>query len=197
MSERSAKEEGVLVFAFVEEGAAAEALETLQQAKKGKEVEFWDAAVIRKDARGRYYYDETHDRSAARGGGIGALVGGLLGAPLGPAGIVLGAGLGAGLGAFAANTDAGLDDDNMEKVGQALMPGSSALLVVPDRASLSQMQEYAAEEEVQAAIQKLNAGIAEHMAQGQNSAYHVTAYGRSVSCQELEADDRFALILGA
>jgi len=196
MSEERATNEGILVFAFVEEGAAAQALETLNQAKKDKKIDFWDAAVIRKDERGRYYYDETHDRSAARGGGIGALVGGLLGIPLGPAGIVLGAGLGAGLGAFAANTDAGLKDDNVEKVGQALMAGNSALLVVLDRGKLSQMQEYAAEEEIQATIEKLSTSIGEHMLQGQNAAYHVAAYGRSVTCDPLDADNEFVQLLG-
>jgi len=196
MSEGRPTNEGILVFAFVEEGAAAEALETLNQAEKDKKVEFWDAAVIRKDEKGHYYYDETHDRSAARGGGIGALVGGLLGIPLGPAGIVLGAGLGAGLGAFAANTDAGLKDDNLEKVGQALMAGNSALLIVLDRAKLSQMQEYAAQEEIEAAIQKLNASIGEHMLNGQNAAYHVAAYGRSVTFDQLDAGDKFVQLLG-
>jgi len=196
MSKESRAEEGILVFAFIEEGAAAEALETLKKAKKEKTVEFWDAAVIRKDAKGRYYYDETHDKSAAQGGGIGALIGGLLGAPLGPAGIVLGAGLGAGLGAFAANSDAGLDDDNLERVGQALMAGNSALLIVPSRDNLSQMQEYAAEEDIELAIQKLSAGISENMLHGQNGAYHVTAAGRSVSCHPLAADNAFAKLLG-
>ena len=86
MSEQNTTQEGVLVIAFVEEGAAADALDTLKQAKKDKKVEFWDAAVIRKDERGRYYYDETHDKSAAQGGGIGALVGGLLGADVGGVG---------------------------------------------------------------------------------------------------------------
>jgi uncharacterized membrane protein len=196
MSEQSTTQEGVLVIAFVEEGAAADALETLKKAKKDKTIEFWDAAVIRKDEKGHYYYDETHDKSAARGGGIGALVGGILGAPFGPAGLVIGAGLGASLGAFAANTDAGLDDDNMERVGQALMAGNSVLLVVPSRDNLNQMQEYAAQEEVETAIQKLTAGIAENMLQGQNVAFHVTAAGRSVSCHQLEADNAFVKALG-
>jgi uncharacterized membrane protein len=196
MSDESSRNEGILVFAFVEEGAAAEALETLKNAKKEKTVEYWDAAVIRKDARGHYYYNETQDRSAARGAGVGGVIGGLLGLPLGPAGILLGAGLGAGLGAFAANTDAGLDDDNVERLGQALMAGNSALLIVLSRANLSQAQEYAAQEEIEATLQKLTAGIGEHMQHGQNVAYHVTAAGRSVSCHELEAGNPFAKVLG-
>ena len=195
MSEKSGEEEGILVFAFVEEGAAGEALETLKKAKKDKSVDYWDAADIRKDNRGRYYYNETRDMTTPRGAGIGMLIGGLIGIPGGPAGIVLGAGLGASLGAFAANTDAGLKDENVAKVGQALMSGNSALLVVLSRANLSQMQEYAAEEDTTVAIQKLTAGISENMVQGQNVAYHITAAGRSVSCHPLEAGDKFAQLL--
>lgn len=196
MSEENAANQGILVFAFVEEGAADVALKTLKEAKKEKTVDYWDAAVIRKDEKGRYFYDETHDTTTPKGAGIGMVIGGIIGIPGGPAGIVLGAGLGAGLGAFAANTDAGLKDENMEKVGQALMAGNSALLIVLSRASLSQMQEYAAEEETTAAIQKLTASISEHMVNGQNAAYHVTAAGRSVSCHQLESEDKFARLLG-
>ena len=97
---------------------------------------------------------------------------------------------------FAANADAGLNDDNIERVGRALMSGNSALLIVPSRDNLRQMQEYAGEEEAEAAIQKLTAGIADSMLHGQNAGYHVTAAGRSVSCHELEADNPFAKVLG-
>ena len=73
MSEESKASEGIRVIAFTEEEAAADALETLEKAKKDKShSDFWDAAVIRKDERGRYYYHETRDRSTPKGAGIGA-----------------------------------------------------------------------------------------------------------------------------
>ncbi|UCG26136.1 MAG: DUF1269 domain-containing protein [Chloroflexota bacterium] len=196
MSEESAASEGIRVIAYNEEEAAAGALETLEKAKKDKTIQFWDAAVIRKDERGRYYYHETRDRSTPKGAGIGAVIGGLIGIPGGPAGIVVGAGLGASLGAFAASTDAGLNDDTAEELGRALKSGNSALVVVSSREYLGAIQEYAAEEETTAAIQKLTAGISEHMEHGQNVAYLVTAAGRSVSCHRLDADDDVAKLLG-
>jgi uncharacterized membrane protein len=196
MSEESKASEGIRVIAFVEEEAAADALETLEKAKKDKAIQFWDAAVIRKDERGRYYYHETRDRSTPKGAGIGALIGGLIGIPGGPAGIVVGAGLGASLGAFAANTDAGLNDETAEELGRALQSGNSALVVVSSREYLGAIQEYAAEEETTAAIQKLTAGISEHVVKGQNAAYLVTSAGRSVSCHQLDAEDEIAKLLG-
>ena len=196
MSEEKTAQEGIRIIAFVEEDAAEEALKTLKKAKKEKAVNFWDAVVIRRDEKGRYSYEEDKDKSVGTGAGIGAVIGGLLGSPAGPAGVVLGAGLGASLGAFAASTDAGLKDEKLEEFGHALQSGNSALLIVSSREYLSARQEYAAEEEKEAVIQKLTADISEHMIHGQNAAYLVTAEGRSVSCHQLEPDDEIVKLLG-
>ena len=196
MSEEKTAQEGIRIIAFVEEEAADEALKTLKKAKKEKTVHFWDAVVIRKDDKGRYYYDETKDMSTGKGAGFGAVIGGLLGIAGGPAGIVLGTGIGASLGALAANTDAGLKDETLEKFGLALQSGNSSLIIVSSHEYLSAIQEYAAEENKTAVIQKLTADISEHMDHGQNAAYLVTAAGRSVSCHQLEPDDKIAKLLG-
>jgi uncharacterized membrane protein len=195
MSEEKAAREGVRVIAFVEENAADDALDTLKKAKKEKTVEYWDAAVIRKDARGRYYYNETRDASTPKGAGIGAVIGGLIGIPGGPAGIVVGSGIGAALGGLVASADSGLKDDRLEEVGHALESGNSALLIVSSHEYLGAMQEYAGEEDTLMAMKKLTKGISEHMVQGQNAAYLITAAGRSVSCHQLESDDTFAKLL--
>lgn len=196
MSEEKSANEGILVFAFAEEDTADDALKTLNKAKKEKTIDFWDAAVIRKDARGRYYYHETRDRSTPKGAGIGAVIGGLIGSPGGPAGIVIGSGIGAALGGFVASTDSGLKDDRLEDVGHALESGNSALLIVSSREYLGAMQEYASEEDTRIAMQKLTKGISEHMVHGENVAYIITSAGRSVSCHPLESDDPIAKLLG-
>jgi uncharacterized membrane protein len=196
MGEEKMTNAGIVVIAFVEEGAAADALKTLKKAKKEKTVQYWDAAVIRKDEKGQYFYNETKDMTTPKGAGIGALIGGLIGVPAGPAGVVLGAGLGASLGMFAASTDAGLKDETLEKFGHALQSGNSALMIVSSRDYLRAIQEYAAEEETTAVIQKLTADISEHMVRGENAAYLVTAAGRSVSGHRLESDNEFAKLLG-
>ena len=196
MSKEKKVTEGILVFAFVEEGAADDALETMKKAKKDKTVDFWDAVVIRRDAKGQHFYNETKDSSTPLGAGIGALIGGVIGIPGGPAGIVVGAGLGASLGAFAASGDAGLKNENLEKIGHALRAGNSALLIVSSHEYLRNIQEYAGEEDATVALQKLTTGIAEHMVRDQNAAYIITAAGRSVSCHGLEAGDKIAELLG-
>jgi uncharacterized membrane protein len=196
MSEEKTEKEGIRIIAFVEEEAADDALEILKHAKKEKTVDFWDAVIIRKDVRGRYFYNETRDLSTPKGAGIGAILGGLIGISAGPAGVVLGSGLGAALGGFIASADSGLKDDRLEDVGHALEPGNSALLIVSSHAYLQAMQEYAGDEDKTAAMHKLTKGISEHMVHGQNAAYHITAAGRSVSCHQLEPDDKIAKLLG-
>ena len=185
MSAENVTFEGIIVVAYPQEGAAKEMLTKATEAKKQKIFQFWDAAVIRKDEKGHYYYDETRDMSAPKGAGIGAVLGGLIGLPGGPAGIVLGAGLGAAIGGFMANTDSGLNDDRLEDVGHALQSGNSALLIISSHDYLRAMQEYAADEYTTQALNKLTTGISEHMVQGKTVAYLITSAGRSVSCHRL------------
>ena len=53
---------GIIVAAYVDEGAADQVLEKVNEAKKEERFQYWDEAVIRKDERGRYHYSETKDR---------------------------------------------------------------------------------------------------------------------------------------
>ena len=196
MSEEKAAFEGILVAAYADEGAADDVLEKVNEAKKEKTFHFWDAAVIRKDERGRYYYNEAKDMSTGKGAGIGAVIGGLIGIAGGPAGIVLGTGLGAALGGFVASADSGLKDEGLEDVGHALESGNSALLIVSSHDYLRAMQEYAGEEDTTAAMQKLTKGISTNMVHKQNVVYNITAAGRSVSCHEFESGGEIGELLG-
>jgi uncharacterized membrane protein len=195
MSEEKAGFEGILVAAYADEGTANDVLERVKEAKKEKTFHYWDATVIRRDEKGRYYYNEAKDMSTGKGAGIGAVIGGLIGIAGGPAGIVLGTGLGAALGGFVASADSGLKDEGLEDVGHALESGNSALLIVSSHDYLQAMQEYAGEEDTTMAMQKLTKGISKHMVHGKNVAYIVTSAGRSVSCHELEAGNEIADLL--
>lgn len=196
MSKENITFEGIIVAAYVDQGAADEVLNTVKEAKKEKSFLFWDAVVIRKDERGRYFYNETRDMSTPKGAGIGAVIGGILGIAAGPAGIVLGTGLGAALGGFVASADSGLKDDRLENVGHALESDNSAILIVSSHEYLQAMHEYAGEEDTTEAMKKLTKGISQHMGHGRNVAYTITAAGRSVSCHELTARGDIAELLG-
>lgn len=196
MSDVQASFEGILVAAFPEEEKAAQVLEGFKEAKEQKKFHYWDAAVIRKDAKGNYYANETRDMGTPIGAGIGAVIGGILGIPGGPAGMVLGAGLGTGIGALFASHDGGIRDDSLEEIGHALKSGNSALLIVSDHEYLQTMRQYADEDSATRAVKKLTTGISENMTHGQNVAYLITAAGRSMSCHQLDADHEAAKLLG-
>ena len=185
MSEENGFFEGIIVAAYAHEEAAEDASQRVEAAKKEGTFDYWDAAVIRIDERGRYYIHESKDMSTPKGAGIGALVGGVIGIVGGPAGVVLGSGLGAAIGMFAANSDRGIKDERFEEVGHALESGNSALIIVSGHEYLQQLQEYAGEDELEIAMQKLTDSIHEHMEHDQDVAYIVTAAGRSVSCHRL------------
>ena len=195
MSDENSSFDGVIVAAYTSEETADEVLNTVNEAKKEKVFQFWDAAVVRIDERGRYYLNESKDMSTPKGAGIGAVIGGVIGIAGGPAGVILGSGLGAAIGMFAANSDGGISDERFEEIGQALESGNSALIIVSGRDYLKQMQEYAGEDELAVAMHKLTDGIHEHMEHDTNVAYIVTSAGRSVSCH-LVRDAEILELLG-
>lgn len=195
MSTENDSFEGIIVVAYPQEDKAKEMLTVINEAKKHKSFDFWDAAVIRKDEKGHYHHNETKDMTAPKGAGIGAVVGGLIGLPAGPAGVVLGAGLGAAVGGLVANTDSGINDDRLEDIGHALQSSNSALLIVSSHEYLQAMREYAGDEFLSNALQKLTSGISEQMLHGKNAAYILTSAGRSVSCHPLK-DESIAELLG-
>ena len=120
---------GMLVANYTSKNGAAAAYENLKHAKDYGQFYFEDAAVVTRDVDGTVSIEEHGDMSTGKGAGIGALVGGVIGILGGPAGIAIGAGAGAAIGGIAAHSDAGFNNETLEKVGGALPNGTSALAV--------------------------------------------------------------------
>jgi len=138
---------GLFVAAYVDEYGADQTLKDLKQAKKGGEFYFDDAAVVRRDAKGKVHIKETGDMSTGKGAGIGALIGGVIGLLAGPAGVAAGAAAGAAIGGIAAHHDAGFDQDSLKEIGSALPSGTSALAVTTSKDFVEAVREEATEEE--------------------------------------------------
>ena len=134
---------GLFLAAFVDERGADKALESIKQAKDRGEFYFDDAAVVRRNADGKVFKNETGDMATGKGAGIGAIVGGVIGLLAGPAGVVLGAGAGAAVGGAAAAHDAGFDQKSLEEIGAAIPPGSSALLATTSQAVVEEVRKQA------------------------------------------------------
>jgi uncharacterized membrane protein len=163
----------LIVAAFQEEKAAKEALKALKEASKAGLVKIENAAVLRKDEKGKLHVKETHDmgggKGAALGGVGGAAVGLIAGAALaGP--VVFGALVG---GLVAKLRDSGFSDKRLESLGESLQPGSSAIVAVVEHTWVAKVEEALAEAEADVMTAEIKADIAAQLEADHEVAYSV------------------------
>lgn len=105
-------------------------LATMRLVRKGH-LELEDAALIFKEEGGKLRIQETRDtrpgQGAASGGWLGMLAGLFVGGPALLAGAAIGAAAG---GIFAKLRDIGLQDEEMQQLGEELGEGHAALLLL-------------------------------------------------------------------
>ena len=136
----------IIVAAFQDEGAADSALATLKEARREKLISIDNAAVIRKDDKGKLHIKETEDMGGGKGAGIGVLVGGAIGLIGGPVGVALGGALGAAVGGITAKLyDGGFKDDRLREIGKSLTPGTSAIVAVIEHRWVADLESELAE----------------------------------------------------
>ena len=181
---------GILVAAFPTENAGEEALKAFKQAKKQKQIYFEDAAVISQDAEGGVHYHETGDMGTGKGAGVGALIGGVVGILGGPPGIVLGAGAGAIIGGAAAHGDAGFKDENLEQLGVALKPGTSAIALVTSEKFLKETRKNVDDAEMRTAVGNLGNELSSKLDEGKSVAIGLALTPDGLAVTEVAADDK-------
>lgn len=131
----------LIVSAFQTERGADEALDELVQAKKDKLVKIREAAVVRRDAGGKLHISERGDLSTGGGAASGAAIGAVIGLFGGPIGAVLGGAAGAAIGGLAAKLiDTGIPDDRLKQIGEALQPGTSAIVAMIEHSWVDEAQ---------------------------------------------------------
>ena len=177
----------LIVAAFQNEDEAKEALKALKQAKKEGLIKIDDAAVLRKDEKGKIHIKETHDMGGGKGavlGGVGgAMVGLIAGAALaGP--VVVGTLIG---GLVAKLRDSGFSNERLETLGESLEPGTSAIVAVVEHEWMAKVEEALAETEVDLITAEISADIAEQLEAGHKIAYS------AISSEEGFAVDRIAV----
>jgi uncharacterized membrane protein len=115
-----------VVAAFPNEEGASRALEQLRAMDK-ELIGVRQAAVLVRDGDGHLRIRESHH--VGRGAVLGGVAGAVVGLIAGPVGWV--AAGGAAVGALAARLrDSGFPDERLREVGEALTPGTSALVAV-------------------------------------------------------------------
>lgn len=185
----------VIVAAFQDEEAAGEALKTLKAAKRERLIGIQDAAVIRKDEDGKLHIKETGDMKPGKGAGIGALIGGAVGLLAGP--IVLAAGAGALIGGLAASGDSGFRDERLERLGDSLEPGTSAIVAVVEHKWVEQVRNELQEVGADALTEALADDIAEQLSEGHDVVSTAVVTDEGVAAGRAAGDDESVEVTGA
>jgi uncharacterized membrane protein len=159
----------IVVAAFKDQTAARKALEALKAAQKDGVIKIDDAAVLEKDPEGKLTIKESGlgvGKSAAVGGVLGAAIG-ILAGPIGWAAVG-----GAAIGALAAKLrDSGFQDARLKQIGDALTPGSSAIIAVVEHTWVAQVEKVMAEDAVTVATESIAADIGEQLKAGGDVLY--------------------------
>lgn len=157
----------LIVAAFNEESAADEALKQLKQAKHEGLIAIDNAAVIRRDEKNKLHIKEVHDMGGGKGAAIGGTLGLAIGLLAGPVGLAVGAG--ALIGGFAAkHRDSGFSDKRLREIGDALKPGTSAIVAVIEHIWVDEVEAMMAEAGADVMTQALKAEIATQLDAGRD-----------------------------
>jgi uncharacterized membrane protein len=183
----------LVIAAFQNEEGADEALNELKAAKWAGLIGIKDAAVVRKDQKGKLHIKETGDMGGGKGAVIGGLVGATLGLLTGPIGAVAIAGGVVG-GLAAKLRDGGFPDDKLNQLGDALRPETSAIVAVVEHKWVRELEKELEDESKEVFTQAISADIATQLAEGREVSYSaLEAAGRVSIDREAVGEDQVQL----
>jgi uncharacterized membrane protein len=187
---------GMLLAAYVDENAADQALEEMGRAKKQGTFYYDDAAVIRQDPKGKVHIKETGDMSTGKGAGIGALIGGVVGLLGGPAGVALGAGAGAAIGGISSHTDGGFDQHSLQQLGDALLPGTSAIAATTSKKFVEEVRKQSTPDETLSTAEELAYGIRQNLAARQDVLLGLAITENGVAATQVVSSPSMVAVFG-
>lgn len=159
---------GLLVAGYTGQHDADAAFNDLKQAKDNGTFYYDDVAVVSRGDDGKVNITEHGDMSTGKGAGIGALIGGVIGILGGPAGVAIGAGAGAAIGGIAAHSDAGFNNQTLERIGGALPNNSSALAVTTSKDFVEQVRNAETDQEALTMAQDIADEITSNLSAAQD-----------------------------
>lgn len=163
----------IVLAVFDDEQTAAKAYKDLHQAEKDKKVDLENVVLIHKEAEGKIEVKEAAETIAGEAG-IGALVGGALGILAGPVGVITLGAIGAALGGLSAKLDdVGFDDTRLEKLGESLEPGKSAILAVLESKYTEKLEQEFKNRGARVAIEELPSDFKQILEDGGSFAYRI------------------------
>jgi uncharacterized membrane protein len=175
----------VIVAVFQSEQGADTLLYELEAAQLSGYIGIQNAAILRRDQENKLHIREKGDWGPGQGAAAGAVLGALVGAIAGPGAIVVGA-AGAVIGSLAAKLrDSGFEDDRLQRLGDSLTPGTSALVVVVEHKWLADTETRIAEAGGDLVTQEDAAKLAEWLALDGEVTYTVVGTEESTVTDEV------------
>lgn len=130
----------VFIAVFDNEEQAGVALADFRAMDREGSIELIDAAIIVRQADGKVRFEETADPSGRKWAKRGAIAGGLVGLIFPPSLLVSAAVGAAGGGVWGKIRDKGLQDSDLEAIGQSLEPGNSAIIAIAEDRVIQRLQ---------------------------------------------------------
>ncbi len=157
----------VVVATFQDEKAADKELQQLNLLQKVKAIKIVDVAALQRDERGNLHINEPSDWGWRKGAVAGGVVGAVVGLIAGSVGwATLG---GAAIGGLAAQLrDSGFNDSELRRMGEGLIPGSSALVALIEPGWVKQVAEEMAKVGADILTKDISADIAAALRSGRD-----------------------------
>jgi uncharacterized membrane protein len=179
----------LLVAAFKDEKSAGQILKELKQAKRAKLIGIINAAVLRKDQKGKLHITETADIHEGKGATLGGVTGAVIGLLAGPA-LIVPAAVGALVGGLASKLrDSGFSDERLKMIGVGLKPGSSAIVAVVEHKWVEQIQQEMEARGADLFAAALSADIASQLEAGKEVAYTALATSEGFAAGRVAAGE--------
>lgn len=179
----------LIVAAFKDEKAADQALKELKVAKRERLIGIQNAAVLRKDEKGKLHIKETADMGGGKGAALGAVTGAAIGLIAGPL-LVVPAAVGALVGGLAAKLrDSGFSDERLKQLGEGLEPGSSAIIAVVEHKWVDQVRKEMEEAGADMFTEALKTDIAEQLEAGHEVAYTALSTQEGFAASRIAGDE--------
>jgi uncharacterized membrane protein len=165
----------LIIAAFQDEKMAKQALNALKDAHREKLIKINNAAVLRKDDKGRLHIKETADMGGGKGAALGGVAGAAIGVIAGPA-LLVPAAVGALVGGLSAKLrDSGFSDARLKALGARLTPGSSAIVAVVEHTWVAEVERAMAEAGADLFAEEIGADISAQLEAGHEVAYTAIA----------------------
>lgn len=181
----------LIVAAFGEEKAAKAALKELKAAKRAKLIDIVDAAVIRRDEKNKLHIKETGDLTGGQGAMFGGALGLTLGILAGPGALVAGA-AGALIGGIASKLkDSGFSNERLQTIGEALKPGTSAIIAIVEHKWVGELEGLMAEAGADVVTESLKEEIAAQLGEGNEIAFSAVSADGVLDINKMVAGEDF------